>query len=69
MPQKIYDFLARYRSSYERIVSTLKAKDGPKVIRICTDVESPDQIADRVLAGIQGEWRVRRYQACQQSII
>lgn len=59
--QEIYEFLARYRSSYERVVSALTAHHGPRVIRISTDRESPNQIADKLLAGVRGEWRVNRH--------
>jgi shikimate kinase len=58
--QEIYEFLARYRSSYERVVSALRTYHGPKVIRVSTDQESPDQIADKVLAGLRGDWRAGR---------
>jgi shikimate kinase len=51
--EEISDFLARYRESYERVVSELCARRGVKVIRVCTDGQTPEQVAEEVLRGIR----------------
>ena len=50
--QEIYEFLERYRRSYERVLSELSARHGLKLIRFSTEQESLEQIADQVLAGV-----------------
>ena len=51
--QEIYDFLARYRDSYERVISELNARHGLKVIRFSTEHYSLEEMADQILAGMQ----------------
>lgn len=51
--QEIYDFLARYRDSYERVISELTARHGLKVIRFSTEHYSLEEMADQILAGMQ----------------
>lgn len=45
-----YEFLGRYRNSYESVISALIAKDGPSLLRFDTDHQSLGKIADKVLA-------------------
>ncbi|HYG79726.1 MAG TPA: AAA family ATPase [Pyrinomonadaceae bacterium] len=51
--QEIYAFLARYRDSYERVISELNARHGLKVIRFSTEHYSLEEMADQILAGMQ----------------
>ncbi|HJU53676.1 MAG TPA: hypothetical protein VJ715_03855 [Pyrinomonadaceae bacterium] len=51
--QEIYDFLARYRDSYERVISELTARHGLKVIRFSTEHYSLEEMADQILANMQ----------------
>ncbi len=50
---EIYAFLARYRDSYERVISELTARHGLKVIRFSTEHQSLEEMADQILAGMQ----------------
>ena len=50
-----YTFLARYRRSYEQVISMVTACDGPRVLRFDTDRASLDQIVDQVLAALDAE--------------
>lgn len=50
--QEIYEFLGRYRHSYESVLTELSARHGLKLIRFSTEQESLEQIADQVLAGV-----------------
>ena len=55
--EEISAFLARYRESYERVVAELGAGGRLRVIRLSTgDGETPERIAERALAAIEG-WR------------
>jgi shikimate kinase len=47
--QETYQFLARYRASYDQVLSKLTANGGPKVLRFDTYQESLDQILDNLL--------------------
>lgn len=47
--QETYQFLARYRASYDWVLSRLTANGGPKVLRFDTNQESLDQILKNVL--------------------
>jgi shikimate kinase len=51
--EEIYEFLARYRDSYERVISELNARHGLKVIRFSTEHQSLEEMADQILAGMQ----------------
>jgi deoxyadenosine/deoxycytidine kinase len=51
--EEIYAFLARYRDSYERVISELTARHGLKVIRFSTESHSLEEVADQILAGMQ----------------
>lgn len=51
--EEIYEFLARYRDSYERVISELTAHHGLKVIRFSTEHQSLEEMADQILAGMQ----------------
>ncbi|HEY0079661.1 MAG TPA: hypothetical protein VGB73_13690 [Pyrinomonadaceae bacterium] len=44
------EFMARYRASYEQILSELTSRYGLKVIRFSTDEESTEAVAEKVLA-------------------
>ncbi|HKY05401.1 MAG TPA: hypothetical protein VJQ56_10950 [Blastocatellia bacterium] len=50
--QEIYDFISRYRASYEQVISRLETGRGPRVIRISTAEKSTDRIADEVIAEV-----------------
>ena len=50
---EIFAFLARYRESYERVISELNARHGLKVIRFSTEHYSLEEMADQILAGMQ----------------
>jgi hypothetical protein len=52
--REIHEFLARYRRSYEQVISELAARrSGLQVIRLNTERDSPERIADQALAGIR----------------
>lgn len=53
--QEACEFLGRYRTSYEHIISALTAEGGPQVLRFDTDQKSVDQIVDKVLAAFNSE--------------
>ena len=55
---EIYEFLARYRAAYERVVSELTRRQNLRVFRFDTGRESAEGVAGRVLELIRGE-RVR----------
>ncbi|HEV3469357.1 MAG TPA: AAA family ATPase [Pyrinomonadaceae bacterium] len=58
--EEISAFLARYRESYERVVKELSAGGRVRVIRLSTgEGETPERVAERVLAGIEGGNRTR----------
>jgi deoxyadenosine/deoxycytidine kinase len=50
---EIFSFLARYRESYERVISELNARHGLKVIRFSTEHQSLEEMADLILASMQ----------------
>jgi cytidylate kinase len=54
--QEACKFLARYRTSYEQMISALTANSGPRVLRFDTEQESPDRVADNLLLefGLRG---------------
>ena len=45
---------AQWRAGYQHVISELTANHGPQVIKLATDQESMDQIADKVLIGLNG---------------
>ncbi len=50
-PQReVYDYLARFRQSYEEIIDRLTALAGPTLLRYGTEQQSVHQIADHVLS-------------------
>ncbi len=50
-PQReVYDYLARFRQSYEEIIDRLTALAGPTLLRYGTERQSVHQIADHVLS-------------------
>jgi adenylate kinase family enzyme len=53
--REAYGFLARYRTSYEQIITRLTANGGPKLLRFETHQKSVDQIVDEVLAAFNPE--------------
>jgi shikimate kinase len=53
--QEAFKFLARYRRSYEQIISALTANGGPRILCFNTDQESLSQIVDKVLAAFDLE--------------
>ena len=48
--QEIYEFLARYRRSYNHVISALTADRGPEVLRFVADEEPVERIASEILA-------------------
>ena len=50
----LYEFFAQWRAGYQHVISELTANHGPQVIKLATDQESMDQIADKVLIGLNG---------------
>ena len=48
--QQAYDFLARFRRSYEQIISGLTARGGPRIVAFQTDQQPLQQILQEVLA-------------------
>lgn len=59
--QEMHRFLARGRISMEAVISRLAVDGGPRVLRFDTGQESPDQIAEEVLATLglepgEDEW-------------
>lgn len=54
--QEAREFLARYRASYEQMISALTANGGPRVLRFDTAQESLDRMADDLLLefGLKG---------------
>ena len=55
---EVYEFLARYRAAYGRVLSELTRRQGLRVLRLSTERESAEGVAGRVLEFIRGE-RVR----------
>ena len=53
--QEAYEFLARYRTSYEHIITRLTANRGPTLLRFDTHQKSVDQIVDKVLAALNSQ--------------
>lgn len=53
--QEAYEFLARYRTSYEQTITRLTANRGPTLLRFDTHQKSVDQIVDKVLAAFNSE--------------
>jgi cytidylate kinase len=53
--QEIYEFLGRYRASYEKIISELTTHRSLKVMRLNTELMAQRGLADAVLAGLRGE--------------
>lgn len=48
------DFLTRYRTSYEQVISRLMARNhSPRLLRCETGQETPDQVINRVLNAIE----------------
>jgi shikimate kinase len=54
---ELHQFLQRYRSAYEWVISRLTTHYGPAVMRFDTAAESIEAIADAVLAAAHGEMR------------
>ena len=54
--REIHEFLARYRASYEKIISELTTHRSLKVIRLNTGLLAQDRVADAALAGLRDEW-------------
>ena len=52
---EIHEFLARYRASYEKIISELIAHRSLKVMRLNTELLAQERVADSVLAGLRDE--------------
>ena len=52
-----HEFMARYRTSYEEVISALRANDGPRVVRFDTARQSPGEITDKVLTEFDLEHR------------
>jgi thymidylate kinase len=50
--QEAYEFLVRYRTSYEQIIAKLAANRGPMLLRFDTNQQSVHQIMDEVLAAL-----------------
>ncbi len=53
--EEAYEFLARYRTSYEQTITRLTAKGGPTLLRFDTHLKSMNQIVDKVLAAFSLE--------------
>jgi shikimate kinase len=48
--ETIFEFAERFRTAYERVIARLAdAGVGPRVLRLNTGVNSPDEVADRIL--------------------
>lgn len=54
---EIHRFLARYRRSYEQIITELSARRNLKIIRLSTQEHSLERIAEESLSSINGERR------------
>ena len=52
---ELFEFLARYRAAYGRVLSELSARYGVRVRSFSTEHESPERIASSVLASVRGE--------------
>lgn len=57
--REAYDFLARYRRSYEQIMAELNARDGPTLLHFDTSRLSIEEIAAEVLINCDLESRAR----------
>ena len=53
--KEAYEFLARYRKSYEQTITRLTSNRGPIILRFDTHQKSVDQIAAKVLAAVNPE--------------
>jgi hypothetical protein len=51
--EEIYAFLARYRRSYEQIITELTAQSGLKVFRFSAGQDTPERMAEIVLSQMQ----------------
>ena len=52
--EEIVAFLVRYRESYERVLAQMCARRDLRIIRVGTDGETPERVAERVLSAIGG---------------
>ncbi|HEV2762136.1 MAG TPA: hypothetical protein VGV38_04000 [Pyrinomonadaceae bacterium] len=52
---EVFEFLARYRAAYARVLSELERRNGLRVLRFSTESESAESLAGRVLASLRGE--------------
>ena len=53
--KEAYEFLARYRKSYEQTITRLTSSRGPIILRFDTHQKSVDQIAEKILAAVNSE--------------
>jgi thymidylate kinase len=51
----LFEFFGRWRTGYQRAIAELTANQGPKVIAFATDQESVEQLAAKILTGINGK--------------
>jgi shikimate kinase len=56
---EVFQFLARYRASYARILAKLRAKGGPALLAFDTSQASIEQIVDQVLAACSAHRRAQ----------
>jgi adenylate kinase family enzyme len=54
---EIRQFLAHYRRSYEQIIAELSARGKLRIIRLSTERDQPERIAEEILVGIRGDRR------------
>ncbi len=51
--QDAYQFLGRYRTSYEQVIGRMKGIDGPRLLCVNTHQIPVDEMVDRVLGALK----------------
>jgi shikimate kinase len=54
--EEIYEFSARFRTAFDRVISDLTVGGGPWVLTIHTGAESADQIAESLVHALKEKW-------------
>jgi len=57
--QVISQFLARYRTAYEHVISQLTGARGVRLLALSTALESADQVAEKIAVMVDAEFRAR----------
>jgi thymidylate kinase len=63
--QDVHDFLARYRRSYEHIISRLTLNGGPRMFSFNTNHDSINHVVNKILNLVGNEMNVDSQMPCQ----